>query len=516
MPTRKQIISLLLFLAALITLASGQKYQTLVIEPFLSSTFLGGSDDDDMYEPAIILDKEGRVYISGFTSSHDFPTTSGAYGTEFNRGAKDRFISRLNNDLSLLLASTFIGGKGFGGGFIGGNGDELGHGIALDRDGNVYIAGYTESPDYPVTPGSFDESYNGGRDIYITKLDANLTTVLASTFLGGTGDEGYQWPRIDIAINEKGDVYVAGITHSVDFPVSDSAYDKSFNGGLLSGDAFIVKLDGTLTRLLASTYIGGKDDEWRVALTTDSENHVYICGETASSDFPTTSKAYDQTFNVIKDIFISKFSDDLSELQASTIFGGSKLDEALAMAFSENGTVYITGYTESTDFPTTAEAFNRKWNGGNRDAYIAEFNNDLSELIASTLLGGSQSEMSRGLAIDKRGDVFVTGITLSPDFPTTPSPYKANSLKSPARQSNAFIAKCSADLSKLLLSACFGGSASDDAYCIEIDRDGHIYIAGLTSSRDFPTSKGVYDNSYNGGRNDCFIVKIKPKEMINE
>ncbi len=504
----KKIISGLLFLIALITSASEQTTQTGAIDPFLASTFLGGSNDDDTYEPTIILDKEGRIYITGFTSSHDFPVTPGAYSTQLNRGTKDRFISRFKNDLSQLIASTFVGGKGFEGGFIGGNGDELGHGIALDRDGNVYIAGYTESPDYPVTSGSFDESYNGGRDIFITKLDAGLTTILASTFLGGAGDEGYQWPRIDMAIDEKGDVYVAGITHSVDFPVSDSAYDKSFNGGLLSGDAFIVKLDGGLTRLLASTYLGGRDDEWRVSLVIDSEHHVYVCGETASPDFPVTPQAYDQTFNVTKDIFISKLNDDLSALKASTIFGGSKLDEALAMALSENGNVYITGYTESNDFPTTQGALSREWNGGDRDAYIAKFNDDLSELMASTFLGGSLREMSRGLVTDKNGDVYVTGITLSPDFPATLGKNKMNSPERSSGRGDAFFTKCNADLSKILISTCFGGSAGDDAYGIEIDRDGHIYIAGLTSSHDFPTSEGVYDNSYAGGRSDCFIIKM--------
>jgi len=513
MLTRKSIISAFLFLTVFITSVSGQKNQISIIDPFLASTFLGGSDTDDMYEPTIFLDKEGQVYMSGFTSSDDFPTTPGAYSTEFNQGARDRFISKLNNDLSLLIVSTFIGGKGFGGGFVGGNGDELGHGIVLDRDGNVYIAGYTESPDYPVTSGSFDESYNGGRDVFITKFDADLNTILASTFIGGSGDEGFQWPRIDIAIDDKGDVYVAGITHSVDFPVTDSAYDQSFNGGLLSGDAFIVKLDASLTHLLASTYIGGDDNEWRVSLKTDAENHVFICGETASSDFPTTSHAYDRTLNVMKDIFISKLNDDLSELKASTVFGGSQLDEALAMALSEDGTVYITGYTESTDFPTTQESFNQKWNGGKRDAYIAKFSSDLSELIASTFLGGSEREMSRGLAVDKRGDVFVTGVTLSSDFPTTQSMKGMDTFEDSSRRRDAFFAKCNADLSRLLFSTRFGGSSSDDAYCIEIDGEGYIYIAGLTASQDFPTSTDGYDDSYNGGQDDCFIVKMRPIGM---
>lgn len=486
--------------------------RTLMIDPLLASTFLGGSDADDTYEPSIALDKEGNVFITGFTSSHDFPTTVGVYRKDFIGGSRDRFVSKFNTDLSELLASTFLGGRGERGGIIGGNGDELGHALAVDKDGNIYLAGYTESRDFPVTVGSFDESYNGGRDVFVSKLDGDLSALLASTYIGGCGDEGFQWPRIDMTINQDGDVYVAGITHSVDFPTSAAAFDRTFNGGLRAGDAFVAKLDENLTKILASTYIGGSGNEWRLSVLLDENKSVIISGETESPDFPTTSGAYDKKANrndnIIKDIFISKLSPDLSTLIASTYFGGKNLEEGLKIRINADGDIYAAGYTESMDFPTTQGAYNRERNGDQRDAFIAKFNNELSRLIASTLFGGSIRDMARGIVLDKYGDVYVAGVTASPDFPVTPGGFTVNFRNGSPDQRDAFVSKFSADLNKLLISSTFGGSAVDDAYCIEIDGNGDIYIAGLTASYDFPTTEETYDNSYNKGLNDCFIVKF--------
>jgi len=486
--------------------------KTLVIDPLIASTFLGGSDIDDMYEPTIALDNNGNIYITGFTSSPDFPTTTGVYNTKFNRVSRERFISKFNSDLSQLLASTFIGGRGFGMGFVGGDGDELGHGLAVNKDGNVYIAGYTESPDYPVTSGSFDESFNGGRDVFVSKLSGDLSTLLASTYIGGSGDEGFQWPRIDMTLNNNGDVIVAGITHSNDFPISDFAYDKTYNGGSRSGDAFIVKFDRNLTRLLASTYLGGKENEWRLAVVMDKRGTVYVCGQTESLNFPTTSGAYRETFTgdnpEMGEIFISKIDSDLSKLLASTLFGGDKDEEALKMRVDEGGEIYLSGYTDSENFPTTEGAYNREWNGGNRDAFVAKFDNNLGKLTASTLLGGSMRDMCRGMIFNEKGEIYVTGMTESADFPVTPGAYKNDLGGVSKRQREAFISKFNNDLSELLISSCFGGNLADDAFCIEMDKNGDLYVAGLTSSKNFPVSEGAYDNSYNGGRNDCFISKF--------
>ncbi len=476
----------------------------LVIDPLISSTFVGGSGIDDRYEPSITLDREGNVYITGFTYSQDFPTTTGAYRTDFTGGSTDRFVSKFSSDLSTLIASTFLGGMGDRAGFVSGEGAELGHAIDIDQDGNVFLAGYTESSDFPVTSGSFDESYNGGREVYISKLSGDLSSLLASTFVGGSGDEGYKWPRIDMTLSRNGDVFVAGLTHSMDFPTSQSAYDDTYNGGPESGDGFIVKLNNGLTELLASTFVGGSENEWRLSIALNSSEDVFLCGETESSDFPTTRDVYDRSFNVMKDIFISKFSHNLSHLKASTFFGGSKLEEALALEIDGDGGIYIAGYTESQDFPTTQNAYSREWAGGDRDAYIARFDTNLRTLHSSTLLGGVNREMCRDLALDKEGNVYVTGNTASSDFPVTAGAFSTGELK----RNDIFVSKFSAGLDRLLVSSYFGGSSEDAAFCLTFDSKGYVYLAGFTLSQDFPATSGAYDNSYNGGINDCFIMKF--------
>lgn len=477
----------------------------------LGAVFLGGSGMDEPYEPSIAVAADFSVYISGFTLSTDFPVTPDAYNTEFSGGRSERFVSRFNNGFSRLTASTYIGSPGTSPGLISGNGDDLGHAIAVDREGNVFIAGYTESADFPVTDGAFDTGYNGGRDVFVSKFNSSLTTLLASTYVGGTGDEGYRWPRIDMAVNAAGDVIVAGITHSVDFPVTANAYDREFNGGSESGDAFLVILDSKLSSLKAATYIGGSDNEWRVAVRA-LDDGVLICGETESKNFPTSAKAFRRTLNVIKDVFVARFNKELSALEASTLFGGSKLDEALDIEISGSGDIYITGYTESEDLPVTAGSYGQTWNGGNRDGYAAKFDYALTQLISSTFFGGSEVDFPRGIALGLDGAVYITGNTTSLDFPVTDngnfSDYKGGSFRG-----DAFLVIFDGGLRELQYAGLLGGEADDTGFCIDIDADGNIIIGGTTNSETFPMTLDSYDKTFNKGPNDCFLVKLSGKEQ---
>lgn len=484
-------------------LVKGKKYgftigdydteKNLVIDPLLASTFIGGNSTDDDYEPSIVLDHIGNVYITGYTYSTDFPTTLGVYDESFG-GSTDRFVSKFDSDLENLLVSTFIGG----------NGDENGMGMQITVEGYVYLAGYTTSSDFPTTPGAYDQIHNGGRDAFILKLDEDLTSLLASTFLGGSGDEGYQWPRIDIVIDEISNVYVTGLTKSQNFPISSGAYDNNFAGGLTGGDAFVSKFDSNLTSLLGSTYIGGNMDEWRVSVALDESNNIYICGETSSSTFPTTQNAYDPSFNGGSDIFISKFSNNLTSLLSSTFLGANSYEEALALKLNNNGEVYLTGYTMSSNFPVTANANNTNYNGGERDAYIAKFNNNLSSLLASTFIGGDEKDTGEDIVIDDFGNIYLTGVTLSSDFPSTSGAYD----ESFNGGEDIFISKLDANLASILASTFFGRSRQEKGQCIALDDRANVYIAGSTTSINFPVTPNAYNSSYNGGNNDCFIIKF--------
>lgn len=394
----------------------------------LASTYLGGSRYDE--GDSIVLDSDGNVYVAGLTQSVNFPANFSAYDNTFN-GESDVFVSKFNGDLTNLLASTFLGGT---------SGDNT-YSIALDSGKNVYVTGWTYSPDFPTTPGVYDTSYNGNigdtsdRDTFISKLNENLTSLLASTYLGGSSyDSGSSPNKNSMVLDSDGNVYVTGGTGSSDFPTTTGAYDNSFNG---DSDVFVSKLNGNLTNLLASTYLGGSfstsgfsgyDEGFSIAL--DSDGNVCVTGYTNSLDFPTTTGAYDTFYNDAKgaiDGFISKLNGDLKNLLASTYLGGSYTEVAKSLSIDSNGNIYVTGWTDSSDFPTTTGAYDNSYNGagdnGLGDAFVSKLNGDLTNLLASTFLGGSDGDDANSIAIDPDRNVYVTGITYSSDFPTTMGAY---------------------------------------------------------------------------------------------
>jgi hypothetical protein len=414
--------------------------------------------------------------VAGDTKSTNFPTTPGAYDTSFNSNDvryADVFVSKLNSNLTQLLASTFLGGS---------YGDSA-FALAIDRSGNVYVAGVARSSDFPTTPGAYDIGYNGD-EAFISKFDSNLTNLLASTFLGGS----YFDEANVLAIDRSGNVYVAGITLSDNFPTTPGAYGRRYNGNV---DVFVSKFDANLTNLLASTYLGGSkyDEVGLHAIAIDSSGNVYVAGYTGSDDFPTTPGAYDIGYNGgDHDVFVSKFDSNLTKLLASTFLGGIRNESAKALAIDRSGNVYVGGGTGSDDFPTTPGAYDRRYN----DVFVSKFDSNLTKLLASTFLGGSFSDEAKAIAIDSSGNVYVAGRTASYDFPTTPGAYDR---RHNGGFDDAFISKFDANLTNLLASTYLGGSKDDRAYALAIDRSGNVYVVGETASDDFPTTPGAYDRN---------------------
>ncbi|AMM42197.1 hypothetical protein HS1_002415 [Candidatus Desulfofervidus auxilii] len=472
---------------------SYDKKETLIIDPLLASTFIGGSDDDCFYYGlSIALDGGGNVYITGSTRSSDYPTTSGAYDESYNGGDYDVFVSKLDSSLSSLLASTFIGGSY----------SDYVYSIAIDGDGNVYVTGGA-SPGYPTTPGAYDESYNGSLDVFVSKLDSSLSNLLASTFIGGIfNDYGYS-----IALDGGGNVYITGGTQSSNYPTTSGAYDESHNG---YDDVFVSKLDSSLSSLLASTFIGGIIGDYGYSIALDGGGNVYVTGYTSSSDYPTTSGAYDRSHNGrgYYDVFVSKLDSSLSNLLASTFIGGIYHDCGHSIALDGGGNVYITGGTSSSNYPTTPGAYDESHNNG--DVFVSKLDSSLSNLLASTFIGGSSSDYGYSIALDGGGNVYVTGWTNSPDYPTTPGAYNEsyNDTDYDNDYYDVFVSKLDSSLSNLLASTFIGGgSNSDYGYSIALDGGGNVYITGRTRSPDYPTTPGAYDESYNGGL-DVFVSKL--------
>ena len=372
--------------------------QTTVDSDLLYSTFLGGSSSD--WGGAIAVDESGAAYVTGLTYSSDFPTTTGAFDTTHN-GDYDAFVVKLNAAGSGLVYASFLGGT---------SGDD-GYAITVDGSGAAYVTGETASSNFPTTAGAFDATYNGGTDAFVAKFDTAGSGLAYSTFLGGGGsDYGHA-----IAVDGSGAAYVAGETASSNFPATAGAFDTTHNGGI---DAFVTKLNAAGSTLVYSTFLGGIGWDYNSAIAVDWGGAAYIAGETTSSNFPTTSGAFDTTYNGGSDAFVTKLNAAGSALVYSTFLGGSDRDEGHAITVDGAGAAYITGGTESSNFPTTPGAFDTTHNGG-IDAFVVKLDTAGSRLVYATFLGGSDWDEGRTLAIDGGGAAYVTGLTCSYDFPIT-------------------------------------------------------------------------------------------------
>ena len=385
------------------------------------ATFLGGSQSE--YSLGIDVDDLGHAYVTGYTSSSDFPATSGADDRIYG-GGWDAFVAKLNPAGSALVYATYLGG---------GSGD-FGHGIAVDAEGYAYVAGETTSVSFPTIVGAYDPVYNQGSDAFVTKLKPDGSRLMYSTFLGGGSDDyGYR-----VAVDASGCAYVVGDTDSADFPTTAGAYDRTFNGG--SWDAFVVKLNANGGGLAYATYLGTAGTDSGNYIAIDGSGRAYLVGSTNSTDFPVTTLAYDRTHNGGSyDVFVARLKPAGNNLDYATYLGGGEADYGVSISVDEAGRAYVAGLTDSTDFPTTVSAYDRSYNGGYEDIFLARLNVGGSLLEYSTYLGGSGGDYGSYISIDGSNRAYVTGNTSSDDFPTTAGAYDGTYHGG----SDAFVAKLS-------------------------------------------------------------------------
>jgi hypothetical protein len=457
----------------------------LIIDPVLVySTYLGGSGSDQ--GAAIAVDAAGNAYVTGSTQSANFPTAAGAFDTTFN-GLPDAFVTKLDPSGSALVYSTYLGGSD----------SDQGAAISVDGAGNAYVTGFTRSFNFPVIPGAFDTTYNGAGDVFVTKLNPTGSALVYSTYLGGSDTE----TGLGIATDVAGNAYVTGVTLSLKFPVTPGAFATTSNGGL---DAFVTKLNPTGSALVYSTYLGGNGIDRGFAIALDVAGNAYVTGFTGSPNFPVTLGAFDTTYNGGGDVFVTKFNPIGSGLVYSTYLGGLGNDEGRGIAVDGGGNAYVTGGTNSANFPTTPGAFDTTFNGGSFDAFVTKLNPIGSGLVYSTYLGGSGTDQGFAIAVDAAGDAYVTGATNSANFPTTvgavDTTFNGDSF-------DAFVTKLAPTGSALVYSTYLGGSGNDQGFGIALDLAGNAYVTGFTTSSDFPTTPGAFDTTFNG-LVDAFIVKI--------
>jgi hypothetical protein len=296
------------------------------------STYLGPAGGS-----AITVDPAGNAYITG-NANGDYPTTPGAFQTAYGGGG-DAFVTKLNSTGTALVYSTFLGGSSF----------DVGSEIAIDSAGNAYVTGVT-GPGFPVTPGAFQTLSNGGTDAFVTKLNATGTVAVYSTFLGGSGSDTGN----GIAVNAAGNAYVTGLSDSSNFPITPDVFQCVKGAGF---DAFVTALNAAGNDLVYSTYLGGDDLDAGHNIAVDTAGNASVVGLTASTDFPTTADAIQSAYGGNTDAFITRVNASGTGLVFSTYFGGSSSEAGLSVALDAAGSIYLTGPTSSTDFPTTPGAF---------------------------------------------------------------------------------------------------------------------------------------------------------------
>jgi hypothetical protein len=382
-----------------------------------------------------------------------------------------------------LVYSTYLGEGG-----VDGN---LGA-IAVDPAGNMYVTGSTLSP-FPITSGVFQPSSGGNLDVFISKLNADGSALVYSTYLGGIGND-YNG---EIAVDGAGDAYITGGTNSANFPGTGTCVLSSS-----LGQVFVSKLNPTGSQLLYSTCLGAGAGG---PIKVDDVGDAYVAGA-AVTLFPTTPGAVKKSYSAVSGLtngFVCKLNADGSTLLYSTYLGGTVNDFVSALEIDPLGNAYVTGYTQSSDFPTTVGAFQTTLVGG-ANVFVTKLNASGTALIYSTFLGGTQSG-GTGIAIDSSGNAYVSGDTHSPDFPTTPGAFQTTL----AASINAFISKLNASGSALIYSTFLGGSGQSQsgASGIAIDRFGHAYVTGFTSSSFFPTTPGAFQTTI-GGNVDAFISEL--------
>ncbi len=456
--------------------ASYDKREPLIIDPVLRySTYLGGNGYD--IGNGIAVDAADNAYVIGSTSSTNFPTANPLAGA--SAGGQDVFVTKMNAAGNALVYCTYLGGSG----------TDYGYGIAVDADGNAYVTGETDSTNFP-TMNPFQAANGGNGDAFVTKLNATGNALIYSTYLGGsTSDMGAA-----IAVDAAGNAYVTGSAYSTDFPTVNPFQASS--GG--SYDAFVTKLNAAGNALVYSTHLGGSDADYGQGIAVDAEGNAYVAGYTYSKDFPTVNP-FQPTLNGLINAFVTKFDGVGNGVFYSTYLGGNNVDVGQGIAIDAAGNAYVTGTTESVDFPTM-NAFQATLEGG-QDAFVTKLNAAGDALVYSTYLGGKLGDLAYGIAVDAAGSAYVTGYTHSTDFPTK-NPFQANF---GGGDVDAFVTKLNTAGSGLVYSTYLGGSGNDGGLGIAVNA-GNAYVTGSTYSSDFPTMN-PFQASYAGG-GDAFVAKI--------
>jgi hypothetical protein len=455
--------------------------RVLVIDPILFSSYIGGGSFDYCY--GIESEADRFIYLTGDTSSPDFPTTPGAFNRT-HHGIGDVFVSKIDGKNGSLVYSTLIGGSQ----------DDYGTAITVDEEGCAYITGRTLSEEFPVTEGAIQTEKNLFCDAFVCKLDPNGTSLEFSTFLGGEKlDDGEA-----IVLDYEGNVVIGGTTLSRDFQTTPDAMQPS-HGGM--SDAFLSILSPNGTSMLYSTFIGNTSVEYGNDIAVDTFGRLCIVGETQSVDFPVTPDAYTPYGRGGYDVFVTMFERNLTSFNFSSRLGGRSDDFANGVTICDNGTVVVCGKTSSDAFPISGKAFQMGYRGGDSEGFVLQLSINGSSLLYSTYVGGGSADICSDVEAGEPGSVLVTGSTDSYRFPITNNAVD----KVKGEDYDAFLLEIDLTSGALTYSTFLGGNKKDEGNCLSVSHGVLVYVAGSTSSNYFPLLKGSVQSEYLGYTDGFFI-----------
>lgn len=538
---------------AAFTVNDFDRNQPLVIDPVLSySTYYGGNLGESAWAIAV-NNADGSIYVAGQTFSskvtNNIPFwTSGAYQTNYHGGrqAGDAFVARFDNTGTNLIYATYLGGSG----------DDAAYAIAIDGSGNAFVAGATVSSNFPVVnpiPGG--NKINGvinknlkiySTDAFVAELDPTGSSLIYSTYIGGSGAEAAN----AIALDPSDNAFITGFTYSTNFPVTPDAFQAFFaasNTVYINANAFVAEIAAGGGTLVYSTYLGGTNYDVGRSIAYNN-GRVFVAGYTYSTNFPSincltnyqllngnTSTAKKKNRDPsYPDAFVTAF--DASNLAAplySTFLGGTNIDAANGIAADASGNAYVVGYTCSTNFPYTTtnvqyltpafvhtndyeKRFARATNG-----FLTQILWDgvKPSLGYSTMFGGKEVSVANGIVLDPNsGYAYVVGSTTCTNFPVTTNNISGylsatNNSQKNKRYSDVFVMVFNDDASQLVYSTYLGGRQNDFGNAIAVDQFGDAYVAGQTLSTNFPAVNAY--QSRRSGTNDMFIAKISLLPLTN-
>ncbi|KAA3598106.1 MAG: T9SS C-terminal target domain-containing protein [Calditrichaeota bacterium] len=442
------------------------------------STYIGGFSEDFSVEADV--NSKNEIVISGNTSSTNFPTTSGVFDNLYNGGSWDSFISKLSKDASTLQFSTFIGG----------NSSDTGTNVFYNQsEDKILIIGTTSSSNFP-TKNAYSDTFNLGYDSFISCFSNKGDSLIYSTYIGGSNTDF----TLASFVDKNDNVYVSGRTFSLDFPTTLNAFSQTSFG---NWESFISKISSNGDSLIASTLIGGNQQDENFDIEIDKFGNPYITGFTFSINYPTTSGAFQVYPSGNSEIYVSKFTNDMSILNYSTYLGGSSTDYGNSIAIDKNLNAFITGSTSSTDFPIF-NGYDASFNGG-EDIFLSKVSSDGSILLYSSFLGGNSSERSYNVSLDLVSNVYLSGHTSSIDFPIFNGVNNNGS-------NDYFIVSLNIIDNSINYSTCFGSTLSE-TFGSSNYTNGSLYLTGNTESNNFLSTSGSY-SQINSGGNDVTLTKF--------